>query len=66
MENVSKKLSTSIVMAQTAKTKLWQQLFLFNKGDTGFSQKKIEVRRAKVWMGENLIREIIFEVWNKS
>jgi hypothetical protein len=40
MENVSKKLSTSIVMAQTAKPKLWQQLFLFNKGDTGFSQKK--------------------------
>lgn len=66
MENVSKKLSTSIVMSQTAKPKLWQQLFLFNKGDTGFSQKKKEVRRAKVWMGENLIREIIFEVWNKS
>ena len=47
MENVSKKLSTSIVMSQTAKPKLWQQLFLFNKGDTGFSQKK-----KKKWGGQ--------------
>lgn len=54
MENVSKKLSTSIVMSQTAKPKLWQQLFLFNKGDTGFSQKKKRSEEGKSLDGGEL------------